>query len=98
MIDPLPRDLRLVRDRVRACANAFDLLERALIAREWNLKTDADRVDAAYAKIERTLVEAADLIGIQPKERMALVNQITKLQAENARLTTNRPASMEAAA
>ena len=91
MIDPLPRDLRLVRDRVRACANAFDLLERALIAREWNLKTDADRVDAAYAKIERTLVEAADLIGIQPKERMALVNQITKLQAENAHLMMTRP-------
>ena len=84
MTTALPRDMHLLRDDLRSCCNALDLLERALIAGEWKLTTDAERVGVAYRKIERDCIAAVDRIGVRPKERMALVDQITALQAENA--------------
>lgn len=85
MTPTLPRDLRLMREDLRACCNALDLLERAIIAGEWDMKTDADRLASASRKVERAACEAVDRIGIQPKEKLALVAQITALQSENAK-------------
>ncbi|MFN8992958.1 MAG: hypothetical protein ACK5X3_04740 [Pseudomonadota bacterium] len=86
MTPTLPRDLRLMREDLRACCNALDLLERAIIAGEWDMKTDADRLASASRKVERAACEAVDRIGIQPKEKLALVAQITALQDDNRKL------------
>lgn len=87
MPDGLPRYLRILRDRLRTAVNALDTFERLEIAAAWGADASDRKREAALKTIERTVIDAADAIGVQPTEKIMYSEIITRQQAEIARLT-----------
>ena len=83
----LPIHLRRLRDRLRTCINALDTLERFEFAAEHGMVYSEEKRENAYKTIERTVIDAADTIGVSPSEKVWLTDIIARLRAENHRLT-----------
>lgn len=83
----LPRYLRVLRDRLRTAVNALDTYERLEIAAAWGADASDKKREAALKTIERTVLDAADAIGVKPSDQMFYRDCITRLQEENQRLT-----------
>ena len=95
MTPGLPRYLRILRDRLRTCVNALDTYERLEIASAWGADASDRKRDAALRTIERTVLDAADAIGVKPSDAQFYRDIITRLQDENQRLTAANVAAME---
>ena len=87
MSSPLPKHLRLLRDRVRTLINKLDALERMEFAAELGALASEQKRNVAYAVIEREMIACADVIGVAPSEKVMLTDIIARLRAENQRLT-----------
>lgn len=87
MPDGLPKYLRVLRDRLRTAVNALDTYERLEIAAAWGADASDRKRENALKTIERTVLDAADAIGVQPSQAQFYRDIIARLQDENARLT-----------
>ena len=83
----LPRDLRVLRDRLRTAVNALDTFERLELANSWGAPASDQTRQGALKRIEQCVIDAADAIGCHPSEKRLLSDVIWKLQDENKRLT-----------
>lgn len=95
MPDGLPRYLRVLRDRLRTAINALDTYERLEIAAAWGTESSDRKRERALKTIERTVLDAADAIGVHPKEAVLYRDIITRLREENERLTAANAAILE---
>ncbi|MCA2991175.1 hypothetical protein [Gemmatimonas sp.] len=82
----LPPLYRQLRNHVGTIANALDVVEQCDQRQEWGLDDPATTRERALKTIEQRMIAACELIALQPAERHALVQQIARLKAENARL------------
>lgn len=87
MSQGLPRYLRILRDRIHSAKNALDALERFEFASEWGASYSEQKREAAIKNVERAVLDAADAIGVKPKDAEFYRLIIERLKEENARLT-----------
>jgi hypothetical protein len=79
--------LRVLRDRLRTAVNALDTYERLEIAAAWGADASERKRESALRTIERSVLDAADAIGVNPSEKQLYVDIINRLQEENKRVT-----------
>ncbi len=83
----LPPYLRRLRDRLRTATNHLDTLERLEIAQAWGAANSDEKRAHAYKTIEKCVLDAAEIIGVQPSEKQLYHDIISRLREENDRLT-----------
>lgn len=82
----LPPILNTLRNHCGSIMNAIAEYERLTLRQQWGLDASTKQ-ERALRDIERRMMAACEAIGLLPAERRALVDQITRLQHDNARLT-----------
>jgi hypothetical protein len=83
----LPRDYRVLRDRLRTAVNALDTLERLEIAGAWGAEASNKKRHAARKTIDQCITDAVNALGIRPDEQKLLSDVIQRQQDEIKRLT-----------